>query len=551
MSLDNMDSSDSGGVGAKKGFLYQDHAAAYFVTMMLRDKRLQGVCCEVIDDIDLIYDDYIEYIQLKSTDGDKKWTPDELCKRTKESGHKRYNDNSIVHKSMDTDSIQTKSKFRIITIRGVNKDLLYLTISLTNRVKKEGRVGLLDKLSKKIKEYKSPNGNGIDYWVDHCEWEVVPSIETFEQRSKQNIRQAAAADGYYIDSIFGEETILNGILRKVTNLSAKTKKTNLSVDKTYFRKDLIIWIREQFDNLVKINPTLKKVYSRDIKSLPQILLPLISQKYKGQENKICDGLYQSYNAKKYRFEFIAENLFHWLPELLLRPEELASISSTNVIEKIKKMFDSIDNAKEDLENLTKKSLLHSLLRTKNKSQPVLASLYLEKDGASMTFDNIHIIKHDNQPDELWLGLSYLINDDNTQLTVNDIHEKLKNFIHLKSDKEREIILDIKSDDYLVDHDVNQILEIKESLDDHISRFRFIIFIGYKTDKQKIAYSDGYIDDIKKEVTDEFINLLDNLLIKDDYYDDLNFNIYIYPIPCIDTLINTLKIKIQGEKNGSK
>lgn len=79
--LDTMDQSDSGGVGAKKGFFYQDLAAAFYLTQMLIDKTLKYVRCEVTDDIDLVYEEHIEYIQVKTTDSDSKWTVPSYVKR--------------------------------------------------------------------------------------------------------------------------------------------------------------------------------------------------------------------------------------------------------------------------------------------------------------------------------------------------------------------------------------------------------------------------------------------------------------------------------------
>lgn len=101
MGLDNMDHSNSGGVGAKKGFLFQDYVAALYVTEMLRDKRIKGVCCEVKDDVDIIYENHVRFIQIKTTDGDKKWSAKELCLRTKKKDSNRYNQDSIVHKSLN------------------------------------------------------------------------------------------------------------------------------------------------------------------------------------------------------------------------------------------------------------------------------------------------------------------------------------------------------------------------------------------------------------------------------------------------------------------
>ena len=76
-----MEQSDSGGVGAKKGFLYQDYAAAYFLLKMLRDKSIISIRCEVTDDIDVVYQDYIEYVQVKTTDAERKWTLKEFIMR--------------------------------------------------------------------------------------------------------------------------------------------------------------------------------------------------------------------------------------------------------------------------------------------------------------------------------------------------------------------------------------------------------------------------------------------------------------------------------------
>lgn len=63
-----MDSSNAGGVAAKLGFLYQDCAAALFVTQMLLDKRIEAVRCEVTDDIDILYSTHTEFVQVKTSD---------------------------------------------------------------------------------------------------------------------------------------------------------------------------------------------------------------------------------------------------------------------------------------------------------------------------------------------------------------------------------------------------------------------------------------------------------------------------------------------------
>ena len=77
-----MESNDSGGVAAKHGFLFQDCVAAYHVTRMLRDKTIRSVLCEVTDDIDIVSDGYIDFVQVKST-GKTRWNISDIVQNSK------------------------------------------------------------------------------------------------------------------------------------------------------------------------------------------------------------------------------------------------------------------------------------------------------------------------------------------------------------------------------------------------------------------------------------------------------------------------------------
>src|SRR5580698_750973 len=78
--------SDAGGVAARHGFKYQEHVAAQFVLAMIADERLICVECETADDILLIWNDssneFSEYVQVKTTENDKKWSQAEITNRT-------------------------------------------------------------------------------------------------------------------------------------------------------------------------------------------------------------------------------------------------------------------------------------------------------------------------------------------------------------------------------------------------------------------------------------------------------------------------------------
>jgi len=128
--MDTMNQSDSGGLGAKKGFFYQDLAAAFYLTQMLIDKTLKYVRCEVVDDIDLVYENHIEYIQVKTNDNDSKWTVTELCKTKKATKN-----DSIIHKSLSCDNNSAYvAKFKILSPREVNSYLQCLRIPLKKEI---------------------------------------------------------------------------------------------------------------------------------------------------------------------------------------------------------------------------------------------------------------------------------------------------------------------------------------------------------------------------------------------------------------------------------
>nr|WP_277528547.1 dsDNA nuclease domain-containing protein [Pseudomonas baetica] len=123
-----MDSNDSGGVAAKHGFLFQDCVAAFHVTRMLRDKTIRSVRCEVMDDIDIVSDGYVDFVQVKSTEKTR-WNISDIVKNGKGADKKTIPCSSILHKSMQCKSDPGLSRrYSIVTEDKVNKTLEYLTI---------------------------------------------------------------------------------------------------------------------------------------------------------------------------------------------------------------------------------------------------------------------------------------------------------------------------------------------------------------------------------------------------------------------------------------
>ncbi|MGX5218939.1 dsDNA nuclease domain-containing protein [Pseudomonas segetis] len=151
-----MEPNDSGGVAAKHGFIFQDCVAAYYVTQMLRDKKIQRIRCEVTDDIDVVCDDFVEFVQVK-TITKALWAKNDLIVLSKGADKKKIPDSSIMHKSMQSEPSPTvPRRFRVVTEHPVNVTLEYLLINHDERAGKPGRDDLIDYLNGKTNNYVAP-----------------------------------------------------------------------------------------------------------------------------------------------------------------------------------------------------------------------------------------------------------------------------------------------------------------------------------------------------------------------------------------------------------
>lgn len=156
-----MEPNDAGGVAAKHGFLFQDCVAAYHVTRMLRDKSIQRIRCEVTDDIDIVCNDFVEFVQVKTT-SKSHWDRSHLVVLTTGAGKSKIPCSSILHKSMQSEPGLTEPrKFRIVSQEPVKVTLEYLNISRDGRAGKPGRDGLIDYLNSKTEDYVALSGVAV------------------------------------------------------------------------------------------------------------------------------------------------------------------------------------------------------------------------------------------------------------------------------------------------------------------------------------------------------------------------------------------------------
>lgn len=147
--------SNAGGPAARQGFKYQDHVAVSFIFKMLRDSSYSQVECETADDIVAVSHHssgmYVyEYIQVKTTEDDRKWSVTEI---TALDGAKA--NSSLLHKSLKCDVRPGLARFRIVTKRDVAKSLEGFKTELDKRVLPDTTTERGKRLQKQFKTFTS------------------------------------------------------------------------------------------------------------------------------------------------------------------------------------------------------------------------------------------------------------------------------------------------------------------------------------------------------------------------------------------------------------
>ena len=571
MSSTEMEQSDSGGPGALKGFTFQNFAAAYYVLSMLRDKSLKSVRCEVVDDIDLVFDNRIEYVQVKTTDSDTKWSITEFAesstKTVPKTGQQKKdqivsNEDSILHKSMACDKATLPGHFRILTTRDVKKELLLLKIDLETRKTKAGKDKLLASLQRKIKfkksrkatEFKTPNGNDVEYWLNHAEWTVIPTSIQLELACTNMILQSAQDQGIYLNANNDDKRILSSLLTTLTKKSATSRVLHSASDKSYHRVEFIKWFKDEIEFYSNLNQTHVKIYSTNTNNLKSILEVFFNDAsmydipdYEG--DKICTGLHGGYQRREYTYKKIAKNILSWLPEILLLPSELADHQSHRFNDKVTIYASRKKQHLKYINELTAKALLHSTIRTKHKSQPIAANLYFD-NNAGTYFDNIHILLNDHSPDTLLMGFSHLIEGD-FKAAIDNVVTQFDDLIGSEEfDTQQEKILEAKdqNDGYLLKHNLDEILSSTSSLDKHLDRFRFAFFLGYESSELNCSSKNmpkDYLVNLEDEVKSKFNRLVECLVEESEFYKDVHIDVYLYPIPSISSLTQAVKVQVES------
>lgn len=192
---------ERGGVEARIGFEFQDHVAAGYLIDLLEEPDLLEVWCETHDDITLIRQGQasqkVEFVQVKGHALDQLWSLAILSRPERNNGDVQPG-RSISERSLANDRCCEPCCFRLVTSLPPNSDLdlLRLPYDAPDRsAKSDVLMRLAGNLDKRTQDYRSPNGNGAQYWLARMRWEVRQSGESLSNDSKLRLNRLIAGKG--------------------------------------------------------------------------------------------------------------------------------------------------------------------------------------------------------------------------------------------------------------------------------------------------------------------------------------------------------------------
>jgi hypothetical protein len=529
-----------GGPAARQGFKYQDHVAAQFLLRMFTEREIIQIECETADDIVCVRDiagtTRYEYIQVKTTELDKKWSLTEITKLDN-----KKKETSLAQKSLRCDSRGGLASFRIVSRRDIYKNLNCLKSSLSERSPPHESESLGKKLVKKYPSTASPCGRDLLHWAQHCVWQVEGEMRHLQAVNLASLSEVAERQGYILANRQLVD-IYEGIL-EIADAAAVADAAFAKSDKTITNLKLAQWLEVRLLDAFKSNSASAKPY----RSKPDPFLVSFHVYHEPDFTKGLSGYDVQFELHEWRSQAFAEHLIDWLPELALKPSELVTFQHHNLRQLMALAVAKIPSGPDEKSRLIAEIILHSILRNDLNSEPIACKAFqIEKDGAFAEYGNAHIVHYrDGRPDELWLGQAMLhATSKNTHL-INDIAASLNSAISKAVlTKEKKIIISLREAQHLmpVSADLEKALSTNATLDDLVKILCFPVLIAYDSDRIKAGYVEDYQIELTKEITTIYQSILSEMKIGSI---QARIIIFLVPTECVTTLCSNFYANCTG------
>ncbi len=329
---------DFGGIIARHGFAYQDHAAVQFCLMMLETPSLKEVWCETYDDIVLIWEidgqEVVEFVQVKAELLDQLWTVAKLCARVKSGTHPKGEGTSIFEKSLSRDNCAEATQFRLVTARDVRSELKLLKLGKEHADRlptKQSAIELCKLIKDQIGDVHSPNGNGHQYWVNKAQWECQ-DLDSLRNSSRVRLLK-------FLDSlnVLGSPDTVEDLYEKLLAIVKEAAELSWSEkNKKMIKKG---WLIQEVKHLIDPYPNLKHDEALDRK--------LSDARLDTTYYETAKELRRQYNKEVRQPKFLdAGNRAHFDTAVLTRLLDLRSKFDSGLIQE-----DSVTFHQRCLENL--------------------------------------------------------------------------------------------------------------------------------------------------------------------------------------------------------
>ncbi|GLO40970.1 hypothetical protein PPUN15366_26150 [Pseudomonas putida] len=533
--------SNKGGPAARQGFKYQDHVAVSFIFKMLRDSTYSQVECETADDIVAVFrhdgQSVNEYIQVKTTEDDKKWNWKEVVALENSKAG-----SSLLHKSLKCDVRTGPARFRIVTKRDVATILEGFKTELRQRILPDTTTTRGAALFKQFKTFASPQGRNFLYWAENFVWQVYGDVDVLEAVNIKALSQLAESFGNRPNY-----TQLQAIYDDFLELADKAATANVKTDalsKIITRETALARLRGLLDEADDKSMATSKPY----KKRPD---PFLVEFHTSTD----EGLLRSFSAfdvryalRKWRCDGFAKHLIEWLPEFSLKASEIVNILAHNAETIIARSVSAFSNNELPRDRLIAELILHAILRSRQNSEPVACKVFWKSAGKLSEFGNAHIVQQAGQDDQLWLGLARLINAGDMDTTLEQICAVLDDTIsETVLAAEREIIISLREP---LHHQpkaeaFNQALHRNSSVDDMLNVLCFPILLTYDSDALSSGWMAEYVNNLKTEIHAHYSSLITQL---PENIEQVKVMVFLVPMESIAMLIRAFNdrcAKLEG------
>lgn len=527
-------SSDAGGIAARRGFRIQDHVAARLALEMLQDSTILQLECETGDDVVLrrlkAGLTVIEYVQVKTTEIDAKWSIKELTTRVNNKPG-----SSICEKSLLCDKHGEIAWFRFVTTRAVSAKLQPFRHPRPKREKYTGLTGLVNSFSNKFKTVKSASGRTLADWASNMFWEVEGEEEALISRNINAMLKLSSGQGVNPSyEAMGE--VYRELAEKVRTMGDKPSVD--AEEKVWTRQECLEWWASKVDALRKAANATVKVYQ--ISSAPQFFSEICSM----DEGAIQRALYAydvEYDGDVWRRDELIDHLLDWLPEIALPPHTLANFNHLAARRLPGEALKELDRrGPTDIPQLIAALMLHAILRHHFSAEPIACRIFFLVAG-TMRASSAHIVQ---LPDgeEIWLGRSRLVTASSHEAMIDEVLAELRTALTRDVLKEeRDIIIQLREPRHLRDDKLDAILSATGKTSDLLNVMRLPLLVAYDSATLGAGFDTDYLENLKEEVESEYARI--KVLLGDELT-SVQIALFLVPVECAATLAQDFEKKLR-------